>query len=159
MRSRKTLRILTAVVVLGFVAALFVVVIWIPLYGRQQKADWAVQQDEPPIQAEITRDEPGGTRSWSLKDKQALQKLQAGLQSANYTAMPDPKIDQTFRLRIRRSDSRVDEYEVQLDERGREHDMLYVVRRSGGGAVYGSAFKTPELRSALQQLIKEQPEK
>ena len=56
---------------------------------------------------------------------------------------------------IRRPDSRIDEYEVLLDERGRDHDLLYVVRKADGVSIVGSAYKTPELRSALRQILKE----
>jgi hypothetical protein len=155
MKSDRTVRIAGILVVLGLLGWAFVMVIWIPLYGYRQKAAWVVQQDDPPIQAEITREDRSGTRSWSLQDKQALQKLQAGLMTADYTAAKAPKVDQKFRVRIRRPDSRIDEYEVLLDERGRDHDLLYVVRRADGVSVYGSAYKTPGLRSALQQILKE----
>jgi hypothetical protein len=151
----RTLRIAASLVLLTLTGWLFVMVVWIPLYSHKEKAAWVLQQDEPPLHAEITREDRNGTRSWSVQDQQALRKLQHGLMHANYAGSKEPKADQSFRLRIRRSDSKVDEYEVQLDERGSEHDMLYVVRRTGGGAVYGSAFKTPELRSALQQVLKE----
>ena len=125
-------------------------------YGHRQTREFAATQDEPAVEADIVREDAGGVRSWSVQDRQALMKLQDGLRRADFTGTNAPRADQKFKLRIRRSDSRIDEYEVLLDERGSEHDMLYVVRRSGGGTpMYGSAFKTPELRSALLQLLKE----
>jgi hypothetical protein len=32
-------------------------------------------------------------------------------------------------------------------------DRVYVIRRTGGTSVYGTAVNTPELRSALQQVL------
>jgi hypothetical protein len=154
-RPRRNLQVAAILVLLAVASALFVVVLWIPLYGERQNHRFADEQEEPALQAEIVREDATGVRSWSLKDQQALRKLRDGLRNADYAGAKEPKADQSFRLRIRRSDSRVDEYEVQLDERGSEHDMLYVVRRSGGSPIYGSAYKTPELRAALQQLMKE----
>jgi hypothetical protein len=158
MKPRTSLRILASLVVLALMGWAFVRIIWIPLYGHRETAAFVARQEEPALQAEIVREDSGGTRSWSVQDRQALSKLRDGLRRADYSAAgaaPEPRMDQKFRLRLRRPDSRVDEYEVLLDERGSEHDLLYVVRRSGGASIYGSAFKTPELRSALQQILKE----
>ena len=148
-------RIAGSVVVLGLLGWAFVMIIWIPLYGHRKTREYAVEQEQPALQAEIVREDRSGIRSWSLQDQQALRKFQEGLRQADYAGAKEPKADQRFRVRIRRNDSRIDEYEVLLDERGRDHDLLYVVRRSGGTSIYGSAYKTPELRSALQQILKD----
>jgi hypothetical protein len=158
MKPGTALRILGSLVVLALMGWAFVMIIWIPLYGHRQTAAFAATQEEPAVQADIVREDSGGTRSWSVQDRQALSKLRDGLRRADFSnagGVPEPGMDQKFRLRIRRPDSHIDEYEVLLDERGSEHDLLYIVRRSGGAAIYGSAFKTPELRSALQQILKE----
>src|SRR6185436_18446327 len=155
MRPGKTARIVGTFLVAAGTAWAFVMIIWIPLYGYRQTRDFAATQDSPPLEADIVREDGKGVRSWSVQDRQALQKLRDGLRNADFAGAKEPRADQKFKLRIRRSDSRIDEYEVLLDERGSDHDMLYVVRRTGGSAIYGSAFKTPELRSALQQVLKE----
>jgi hypothetical protein len=107
------------------------------------------------VQAEIEREDERDLRTWSVQDQEALSKLRDGFRTAEFTAREAAARDQKFRLRIRRSDARVDEYEVLLDESGSRQDMLYVVQRHGGSPIYGSAFKTPELRAALQQILKE----
>src|SRR5258706_12037121 len=135
----------------------FVMIIWIPLYGHGRTKEFLVEQEQPALQAEIVREDGAGGRTWSVADQQALQKLRNGLRQAEYTGSKEPKTDQKYRLRIRRPDARVDEYELLLDERGSDHDLLYVVRRNGGAAVYGSAFKTPELRPALEQVRRNPP--
>jgi len=135
-------------------AAMFVQVIWIPLYRRQETARFVGNQETPALQVDVERDDGMGTRTWSIADQQALSRLKSGLQSAEYAPQPEaPASDQKYRLRIRRNDSRIDEYEVVLGSEGRMHDRLYVIRRSGGTSVYGTAFNTPELRSALQQVL------
>jgi hypothetical protein len=155
MRSHRALRFVGALGLLALTGWMFVMVIWIPLYGHRQTQEFEGQQDQPPLHAEIVREDGSGSRSWSVQDRQALMKLREGLRHADFAPAKEPRVDQKFKLRIRRSDTRVDEYDVLLDERGSEHDMLYVVRRAGGASIYGSAFKTPELRSALQQVLKE----
>jgi hypothetical protein len=157
MKPGSPLRIYGSLAVLALMGWAFVMIIWVPLYGHRQTAEFAARQEEPALQADIVREDSGGTRSWSVQDQQALSKLREGLRRADFSGSQEPRTDQKFRLRLRRPDSRVDEYEVLIDERGREHDLLYVVRRSGGTAIYGSAFKTPELRSALEQVLKEPP--
>ena len=136
-----------------------VMIIWIPLYGHGRTKEYLVEQEQPALQADIVKEDAAGGRSWSVADQQALRKLRDGLRQAEYSgaAAKEPKPDQKYRLRIRRPDARIDEYELLLDERGSEKDLLYVVRRNGGSAVYGSAFKTPELRSALEQVLKNPP--
>ena len=153
MRPGKAARAAALLLVLAFTAGMFVVIIWNPLYGRREVRDYAEAQEQAPLEAEIVREDGGVSKSWSVTDREALAKLRKGLAKADNVPAPAPRADQKFRLRIRRSDSRVDEYEVQLDDRGREHDMLYVVRREGGGSVYGSAFRTPELRDAIQRVL------
>jgi hypothetical protein len=155
MKSDRTVRIAGILVVLGLLGWAFVMVIWIPLYGHGKTQAFATEQEQPAVQAEIIREDRSGIRSWSIQDQQALRRLQDGLRQADYTGAKAPKADQKFRVRIRRPDSRIDEYEVLLDERGRDHDLLYVVRRADGVSVYGSAYKTPGLRAALQQILKE----
>jgi hypothetical protein len=133
---------------------IFVQVIWVPLYRYQETALFVGRQEAPALQVDIEREDRQGTRSWSVADQQAIAKLKAGLQNAEYAPQNEPPAsDQKYRLRIRRSDSRIDEYEVVLGSEGRMHDRLYVIRRSGETAVYGTAFNTPELRSALQQVL------
>ena len=155
MKSDKSVRIIGSLALLGLLGWAFVMVIWIPLYGHRKTQEYAAEQEQPAVQAEIVREDRSGTRSWSLQDREALRKLQDGLRQADYTGAKAPQVDQKFRVRIRRSDARIDEYEVLLDERGREHDLLYVVRRTDGASIVGSAYKTPELRSALRQILKE----
>lgn len=155
MTSDRSVRILGSLVILGLLGWAFVMVIWIPLYGHRKTLAYAAEQEQPAVQAEIVREDRSGTRSWSLQDQEALRKLQEGLRQADYAGAKAPQAEQKFRVRIRRPDSRIDEYEVLLDERGREHDLLYVVRRTDGASIVGSAYKTPELRSALRQILKE----
>lgn len=153
MRPGKAARAAALLVVFAFTAGMFVVVIWKPLYGRPEVKAYAEAQDQAPLQAEIVREDGGVTKAWSVADREALAKLRQGLKNADPAPAPAPRADQKYRLRIKRPDSRVDEYEVLFDERGRDHDLLYVVRREGGGSVYGSAFKTPELREAIRQVL------
>jgi hypothetical protein len=155
MTSRRPLRIALAVVVLSLLGWMFVAVIWLPLYREQAAADFVDQWNEPALEAEIIREDATGTRAWSLKDQQALSKLRQGLRSVHPVQETPPQADRKFRVQIRRADSRVDEYEVLLDENSSERDMLYVVRRSGGATVYGSVYNTPEIRSTLKELIRE----
>jgi len=155
MKSNRGVRIAGSLVVLGLLGWAFVMVIWIPLYGHRKTLEYAAEQEQPAVQAEIVREDRSGTRTWSLQDQEALRKLQEGLRQADYTGAKTPKAEERFRVRIRRPDSRIDEYEVLLDERGRDHDLLYVVRKADGVSIVGSAYKTPELRSALRQILKE----
>ena len=155
MKSDRSVRIVGSLALLGLLSWAFVMVIWIPLYGHRKTREYAAEQEQPAVQAEIVREDRSGTRSWSLQDQEALRKLQDGLRQADYAGAKAPQVDQKFRVRIRRSDARIDEYEVLLDERGRDHDLLYVVRRTDGASIVGSAYKTPELRSALRQILKE----
>jgi hypothetical protein len=154
-KRRRVLSILACVAVFGLMTWLFITVIWIPLYDYEQTATFSGRNSDPGIQAEIEREDKSGVRSWSIQDQQALSKLREGFQTAEFTREKPPRADQKFRVRIRRSDARVDEYEVLLDESSSRQDMLYVVQRQGGTPIYGSAFKTPELRSALQQILKD----
>lgn len=155
MRPGKTARIVGTLLLVALTAWAFVMIIWVPLYGHRQTQEFAASQDAPAVDAEIVREDDRGIRSWSVGDREALTKLRDGMRKADFSGAKEPRADQKLKIRIRRSDARVDEYEVLLDERGNEHDMLYVVRRSGGAPIYGSAFKTPELRSALQQVLQE----
>jgi len=133
---------------------MFVQVVWIPLYRTRETARFVDRQETPALQVEIDRQDGNRTRSWSIADQQAISRLKAGLQSAEYAAQTEPPVsDQKYRLRIKRSDSQIDEYEVVMGSEGQLHDRLYVIRRNGGTAVYGTAFNTPELRSALQQVL------
>jgi hypothetical protein len=151
---RRAPRIGFLLLAFGAMGWMFVQVIWIPLYRRQETARFVDSQAAPALQVDVEREDGKGTRTWSVADQQAISKLRAGLQSAEYAPQPDPPAsDQKYRLRIKRSDSRVDEYEVVLGSEGRTHDRLYVIRRSGGTSVYGTAFNTPELRSALQDVL------
>jgi len=155
MRPGNTARVVGTLVLAAFTAWAFVMTIWVPLYGHRQTQEFAASQDATAVEADIVREDGRGIRTWSVQDREALGKLREGFRNADFSGAREPRADQKFKVRIRRSDSRVDEYEVLLDERGSEHDMLYVVRRSGGAPIYGSAFKTPELRSALQQVLRE----
>ncbi|HVE39895.1 MAG TPA: hypothetical protein VNM14_08420 [Planctomycetota bacterium] len=155
MKRRKALPILGCLVVFALMTWIFIKVIWIPLYDYEQTATFSGRSVDPGVQAEIEREDKSGIRTWSIQDQQALSKLRDGFQTAEFTREKPPRADQKFRVRIRRADSRVDEYEVLLDESGSRQDMLYVVQRQGGTPIYGSAFKTPALRAALQQILKE----
>jgi len=133
---------------------MFVRIIWIPLYRQQETERFVGSQETPAVQVDIERQDGKGTRSWSIADQQALQKLKSGLQAAEAAPSGEPPpSDQKYRLRIKRSDSRVDEYEVILGAEGRMQDRLYEVRSSGGAPVYGTAYTTPDLRAALQQVL------
>ena len=155
MKPRILLRTVVVLVVLAAMGVGFYEVIWVPLYRDQQAVNFVSQWNEPASQVDIEREDGSGTKSWSLKDQAALSKLREGMQSFRPGQEKPPQVDQKFRLRVRRSDARVDEYEVLLDSKSSDRDMLYVVRRTGGATVYGSAYNTPELRSALKDLIKE----
>jgi hypothetical protein len=154
-KPRQTLSVLGCLVVFALMTWVFIMVIWIPLYDYRQTATFSGRTDDPGVQAEIERADKSGTRTWSVQDQEALTKLRDGFRTAEFTREKPPRADQTYRVRIRRADSRVDEYEVLLDESSSRQDMLYVVQRQGGTPIYGSAFKTPELRAALQQILKE----
>lgn len=154
MTPRRILAVGILLLAFGVMGVMFVYVIWIPLYRDQETARFVGSQDTPALEVDVEREDGKGTRSWSIVDQQAISKLKAGLQNAEAASQVDPPVsDQKYRLRIKRSDSRIDEYEVVLGSEGRMHDRLYVIRRSGGTAVYGTAFNTPELRSALQQVL------
>ncbi len=156
MTSRKAGRLLAALAILALVVALFIKVIWIPLYEHPGPAV-SERADDAGLQADVEREDSSGIRSWSVKDRQALTKLREGFRAAEFSAEKPPRADQRFRVKIRRSDARVDEYEVLVDESSSTQDMLYVVQRQGGSTVYGSALKTPELREALRQVLREPP--
>jgi hypothetical protein len=155
MKLPKALPLLGGLLVLGLLTWMFIRVIWIPLYDDGETAAFCGRTSQPGLQAEIEREDQRGIRTWSVRDQEALSKLRDGFRSAEFSRQKPPRADQKFRVRIRRSDSRVDEYEVLLDESGSRHDMLYVVERQGGTPIYGSAFKTPQLRAALEQILKE----
>ena len=155
MRPGKTARIVGALLLVAFTAWAFVMTIWVPLYGHRQTQEFAASLDAPAVEADIVREEGEKVRTWSVQDREALTKLRENFRNADFSGTKAPQAERQFKVRIRRADSKVDEYEVMLDDRGSEHDMLYVVRRSGGAPIYGSAFKTPELRSALQQVLRE----
>jgi hypothetical protein len=126
--------------------AMFIQVIWIPLYRNRE--------DDAALQVDVEQKEGTGTRSWSIADPKAASRLNAGLRSATFGAPPEQAVaDQGYRLRIRRPDNRMDEYEVVLGSEGALHDRFYVIRRSGGTPIYGTVYNTPELRSALQQVL------
>ena len=149
-----------AVLLLAFVGmgVTFYYVIWIPLYRSGETARFVGSQDSPALEVGIEREDSKGKRSWTIADPQAIAKLRAGLQVAEFSPQTDPPpSDQKYRLRIKRADSGIDEYEVVLATEGRMHDRLFVIRRSGGTAVYGTAYNTPELRSALQQILASPP--
>jgi hypothetical protein len=132
----------------------FVYVIWIPLYRYGQDAEYAGSQNIPILQVDIEREDTKGKRNWTIADQQAISRLRAGLEVAARAPDSDPPAsDQKYRLRIKREGSRVDEYEVVLGPEGRMSDRLYVIRRNGGTSIYGTAYNTPELRSALQQVL------
>ena len=155
MKPRKALPVLGCLLVLALMTWAFIMVIWIPLYDYRQTAAFSGRTADPGVQAEIEREDKTGIRRWSVQDQEALSRLRDGFRSAEFTREKPPRADQKFRVRIRRSDSRVDQYEVLLDETSSRQDMLYVVQRQGGTPIYGSAFKTPELRTALEQILKE----
>jgi hypothetical protein len=155
MKPRQALPVLGCLLVFALMTWMFIRVIWIPLYDHGQTAAFSGRTSDPGVAAEIERQDKSGIRSWSVQDQEALRKLRQGFQTAEFTREKPPRADQKFRVRIRRSDARVDEYEVLLDDTSSEHDMLYVVERQGGTPIYGSAFKTPELRAALKQILKE----
>ncbi|HZE97642.1 MAG TPA: hypothetical protein VE981_11495 [Planctomycetota bacterium] len=154
MTSRRALRVSLLILVLAGVGVMFIRVIWIPLYRDKETARFVETQQEPAVQVDVVHDDGKATRSWTIADQQAISRLRSGLQTAQ-TAQGEPPAssDEKYRLRIRRSDSRVDEYEVVLGAEGRLQDRLYVIRRNGGSSVYGTVFNTPELRSALQQVL------
>lgn len=156
--KNRSLSVGLLLLVFGLVGAMFVQVIWIPLYWQSETERFVASQETPAVQVDVERDEPQGKKTWSIADPKAMSTLKAGLQSAEAApatppASASPSPDQKYRLKIRRTDSRVDEYEVVLGSEGRSQDRLIVVRRSGGAPVYGTAFNTPELRSALQQVL------
>src|SRR5687768_2667014 len=116
MRPRRTLSVLGFLALLALTTVAFVRVIWMPLYGDRETAAFSERQADPGVQAEIEREDRSGTRSWSVEDQQALSKLREGFRTAEFTREKPPATDQKFRLRIRRSDAQVDEYEVLMDE-------------------------------------------
>ena len=153
----KTRRILAALVLLlAFLGTgiTFYQVIWIPLYRSRETARFVASQEEPALQVDVEREDSKGKKNWTIADQEAIARLRAGLRSAEAAPQADvPSSDQRYRLRIKRADSRVDEYEVVLGPEGRAQDRLFVVRRSGGSSVYGTAYNAPELRTALQQIL------
>lgn len=154
MKMRRALAIGLLLVAFGAMAAVFIQVIWIPLYRNRDAPSSAERPEESPSPIEVERKEGTGTRSWSVADQQAISRLKAGLRSADYGAPAEPPApDQTYRVRIRRPDSRIDEVDVILGSEGLMHDRFYVVRRTGGTSVYGTVFNTPELREALQKML------
>jgi hypothetical protein len=153
-KTRRSLAIGVLLLAFGVMGWMFVQVIWIPLYRDRETARFVGSQETPALQVDVEREDGKGTRSWSIADQQAISRLKTGLQAAEYAPQSEaPASDQRYRLRIKRADARVDEYEVVLGSEGRMHDRLYVIRRSGGTSVYGTAFNTPELRSALQEVL------
>jgi hypothetical protein len=153
MTSRSPLRALLVCAVLAGIGFLFHRVIWVPLYRSQETARFVGSQNDAAVQVDVVKDDGKSTKSWTVADQHAISKLRSGLQSAEYATAAAPSSEEKYRLRIKRADSRVDEYEVVLGAEGRMHDRLYVIRRNGGTSVYGSAFNTPELRSALEQVL------
>jgi len=154
MTPRRTAGVLALAAALALTGWLFVKIIWIPLYAERETSRFVQGQERPVLQVEVVREDGKGSQSWSIADQQAIAKLRAGLQRADFTRTEPPRTDERYRLKIRRSDSTVDEYEVLLDSASADRDLLYVIRRSGGSSIYGSAFNTPELRSALRQVLK-----
>jgi hypothetical protein len=157
MKLRKTAGVLVLAAALTLTGWVFVKTIWTPLYADRQTSRFVQEQGQPILQVDVVREDGKQSQTWSIADQQAISKLRSGLQRADYSRAEPPKTDERYRLKIRRSDSTVDEYEVLLDSASRDRDLLYVIRRSGGNSIYGSAFNTPELRSALQQVLKAPP--
>jgi len=157
MKARKTATALLLISLLALTGWMFVETIWIPLYGYRETSRFVQGQEEPILQVDVVREGGKENRTWSIADQQAIATLRAGLQRADYTRSEAPRTDERYRLKIRRADSRVDEYEVLLDSANQDRDLLYVIRRNGGSSVYGTAFNTPELRSALRDVLKAPP--
>ena len=158
MKTRRSLA--AAVLLLAFLGmgVTFYYVIWIPLYRSRETARFVESQEDPTLQVDVEREDSKGKKNWTIADQQAIGRLRAGLRTAEIAPQADvPASDQKYRLRIKRADSRIDEYEVVLGPEGRMQDRLFVVRRSGGSSVYGTAYNTPELRSALQQILAPSP--
>ncbi len=156
MKSSRPLRPLLACIVVAFVLMMFVQVIWIPLYRNDAPTPPSSTPEEPLVQVDVVQEDGRATRSWTVADQKAISKLRAGLQTAQPAAAEPPAptpTEEKYRLRIKGANSRVDEYEVVLGTEGRAQDRVYVVRRNGASSVYGTAFNTPELRSALQQVL------
>jgi hypothetical protein len=153
-KTRRSLA--AAVLLLAFLGTgvTFYHVIWIPLYRSRETARFVESQEDPTLQVDVESEDSKGKRNWTIADQQAISRLRAGLRAAEVAPQADvPASDQKYRLRIKRADSRIDEYEVVLGPEGKMQDRLFVVRRSGGNSVYGTAYNTPELRSALQQIL------
>lgn len=138
---------------------MFVAVIWMPLYRHGETAKFVGTQNQDTVQVDVVKDDGKETRSWTIADRKAISRLSAGMQTADYARGDMPAADEKYRLRIKRADSRIDEYEVVLGSEGRQHDRVYLLRSSNGKTVYGTAFNTPELRSALQQVLAPAPTK
>lgn len=154
MKLSRPLRALLVGIVLAAVGFLFVRVIWIPLYMDSGPGRPEAVQESPAMEVDVVKEDGKSTKSWTVADQKAISKLRAGLQStAPAPAEPPPPSEEKYRLKIKGSDSRVDEYEVVLGPEGRLQDRVYVIRRTGGSSVYGTAFNSPELRSALQQVL------
>jgi hypothetical protein len=157
MKLRRPFRALLACAILAAIAVMFVVVIWIPLYRDSAPAGPAGAQEPQAVEVDLVDKDGGSTRSWTVADQKAISKLRAGLQSAQPAAPPaEPAAapsEEKYRLRIKGANARVDEYEVVLGTEGRAQDRVYVIRRNGGTSVYGTAVNTPELKSALQQVL------
>ena len=157
MKSRKTAGVLVLIAALALTGFVFVKTIWIPLHDYRETSLFVQGQEQPVLQVDVVREDGKQSQAWTVADQQAISKLRTGLQRAEYSRAEPPRTDERYKLKIRRSDSTVDEYEVLLDSASRDRDLLYVIRRSGGNSIYGSAFNTPELRSALQQVLKAPP--
>ena len=154
MKTRRTLAAALLLLALFGTGVTFYSVIWIPLYRSRETARFVESQEAPTVQVDVEREDSNGKRNWTIADPQAITRLRAGLKKAEAAPQGDPPAsDQKYRLRIQRADSRVDEYEVVLGTEGSMQDRLLVIRRSGGTSVTGTAYTTPELRSALQQIL------
>src|SRR5437763_877266 len=140
MKSRKAAAVSLFIAVFAFTGWLFVRTIWVPLYGPGQGAGApASGQDGSFIQIDALREDGNVGRSWSVADQQAISKLRAGFQKPG-AAPPAaaPQADERYRLRIRRADATLDEFDVLLDSRGKDRELYYVVRRNGASVVTGS---------------------
>lgn len=147
MKLRRPFRAALACAILGTISAMFIAIIWIPLYRDPARA-----HEEPIFEVEIVK-EDGST--WTVNDPKAVAKLRAGLKSAPPAAEPappPPPSEERYLLRIR-GPQQIEEYDVVLGPEGRTQDRAYMIRRSGGTSTYGTAYNTPELRSTLQRVL------
>lgn len=118
-------------------------------YGKHRTVQFKAAQADAARHVEIGRDDDGRQYVVSITDPRVLREILEPLKKAEYFWPNHPRKEHTYWMKVHRTNSRAEEYQIFLDERGVDYDYVRVIHRSGNTTFYGSAFKAPGLRGPL----------